>query len=131
MSGARRSAAALLALCVSASLAACAGERTPASPSVAASSLTASSASHTWLAVLRVERDPDALDADTTALTDVLGTSLVVSPASCLRGLPSDVDTQSYVLGVIATDRAELDDLVARTDLDPVASVEVEVLCSD
>jgi hypothetical protein len=129
MSGFRRSAAVLVALCVSASLAACAGE----SARVTASSAPASSApaTGTWLAVLRVERDPDALDADTKALTDVLGSSLVVSPASCFRGLPSDVDGSSYVLGVIASDRAELDELVGRTDRDPVFRVEVEVLCTD
>ncbi len=128
MSGTRRSAAVLVVLCLSASLAACAGERTPAASSVTASRASATS---TWLAVLRVERDPDALDADTQALTDVLGGSLVVSPASCLRGLPHGVDASSYVLGVVAADRAELDDLVARTDRDPVVRVEVEVLCTD
>jgi hypothetical protein len=129
MNGARRSAAVLVALCLSASLTACAGERTiPAASPVTASSAPATA---TWLAALRVARDPDALDADTQALTDVLGGSLVVSPASCLRGLPSDVDASSYVLGVVAGDRTELDELVARTDRDPVFRVEVEVLCSD
>jgi hypothetical protein len=115
-------------LCLSVSLAACAGERSPAVSSVTAAS---ASATTTWLAVLRVERDPDALDADTQALTDVLGGSLVVSPASCLRGLPHGVDPSSYVLGVVAPDRVELDDLVARTEYDPVVRVEVEVLCTD
>ena len=128
MSGTQRPAAVLVALCLSASLSACAGESTPAASPVTASSASASS---TWLAVLRVERDPDALDADTQALTDVLGGSLVVSPASCLRGLPHSVDTSSYVLGVVAPDRAQLDDLVGPTDLDPVLRVEVEVLCTD
>ena len=128
MSGTRRSAAVLVVLCLSASLAACAGERTPAASPVTASSVSATT---TWLAVLRVERDPDALDADTQALTDVLGGSLVVSPASCLRGLPQSVDASSYVLGVVAADRAELDELVARTDRDPVVRVQVEVLCTD
>jgi hypothetical protein len=128
MSGTRRSAVVLVALCLPTALAACAGERTPAASPVTASS---GSTSSTWLAVLRVEREPDALDADTQALTDVLGGSLVVSPASCLRGLPHSVDTSSYVLGVVAADRAKLDDLVGRTDRDPVVRVEVEVLCTD
>jgi hypothetical protein len=129
MSGTRRSAAVLVALCLSASFAACAGERSPAASSMTASSPT--TATTTWLAALRVARDPDALDADTQALTDVLGGSLVVSPASCLRGLPPDVDASSYILGVVAPDRTELDELVGRTDRDPVFRVEVEVLCSD
>jgi hypothetical protein len=129
MSGARRSTAVLIALFVSASLAACTGE----SITAASSSVTASSASATttWLAALRVARDPDALDADTQALTEVLGGSLVVSPASCLRGLPPGVDPSSYVLAVVAPDRTELGELVARTDRDPVFRVEVEVLCTD
>ena len=129
MSGTRRSTAVLIALCLSASLAACAGE----SSTLGSSSVTASSApaATTWLAALRVAREPDALDADTQALTDVLGGSLVVSPASCLRGLPPGIDPSTYVLGVVAPDRTELDELVARTDRDPVFRVEVEVLCTD
>jgi hypothetical protein len=124
----RRSAAVLIGMCLSAALAGCAGERPPAASSVTESSVSAAS---TWLAVLRVERDPDALDADTQALTDVLGGSLVVSPASCLRGLPPDIDASSYVLGVVAPDRTELDELVGRTDRDPVFRAEVEVVCTD
>ena len=128
MNGARRSAPALVALCLSASLAACAGESAPVATPVTASSAPATA---TWLAALRVARDPDALDADTQALTDVLGGSLVVSPASCLRGLPSDVDPSRYLLGVVAPDRTTLDELVARTDRDPVFRAEVEVVCTD
>jgi hypothetical protein len=85
----------------------------------------------TWLAALRVEADPDALDADTRDLKDVLGEALIVSPASCLRGLPADVDVTAYVLGVQASTQAELRTLVARTHLDPAFEVPVQVLCID
>jgi hypothetical protein len=90
-----------------------------------------SATSRTWLAALRVARDPDALDAETAELRDVLGGSLVVSPVSCLRGLPLEVDGSDYVLAVVAPDRAELDDVVGRLDRDPLFEAEVAVLCTD
>lgn len=130
MSGPRGwSAAAAVTLCLSAMLVACAGVSAAPDSSVPASSGPAATTS--WLAALRVESDPDALDEDTRALTDVLGGSLVVSPASCLRGLPSDVDAASYVLGVVAPDRTKLDELVGLTDREPLFRAEVEVLCTD
>jgi hypothetical protein len=90
-----------------------------------------SATSRTWLAALRVARDPDALDADTAELRDVLGGSLVVSPASCFVGLPPDVDGSDYVLGVVAPDRAGLDDVVGSLGREPLFEAEVAVLCTD
>jgi hypothetical protein len=90
-----------------------------------------SATSRTWLAALRVAPDPDALDAETAELRDVLGGSLVVSPASCLAGLPPEVDDSDYVLGVVASDRAELDDVVGSLDREPLFEAEVAVLCTD
>jgi hypothetical protein len=90
-----------------------------------------SATSRSWLAALRVARDPDALDAETAELRDVLGGSLVVSPVSCLAGLPPEVDGSDYVLGVVAPDRAELDDVVGRLDREPLFEAEVAVLCTD
>ena len=122
--------------CLSTAMAACTGQSGP--PASPATSVRASdpaspdpASTTTWLAALRVESEPDALDEDTQALTDVLGGSLVVSPAACLRGLPAEVEGSAYVLGVVAPDRAKLDDLVARTDRDPIFRLEVEILCSD
>jgi hypothetical protein len=85
----------------------------------------------TWLAGLRVEDDPNALDADTRDLRGVLGGALIVSPASCFRGLPAEVDATAYVLGVQASTQAELRTLVAQTERDPAFEVRVQMLCMD
>jgi hypothetical protein len=123
---------ALAAVCLTAAMSACAGAPAAPASSRSASSISGGPAATTgWLAVLRVDPEPDALDDDTAALTDVLGTALVVSPAACLRGLPVDVVTSTYVLGVMAPDRATLDELLARTDLDPLFRVEVQIVCTD
>ena len=123
------------AVWVSVTMVACGDEPAPLSSSSSAPASSAPATSDvpatTWLAGLRVERDPDALDRDTRALTDVLGGSLVVSPASCLEGLPRDVDRSEYVLGAVAPTRAELDGLVASTGRDALFVTEVEVLCTD
>jgi hypothetical protein len=123
---------ALAALCLSATLTACAGETIPPASSTSGTSRSVGPRATTdWLAVLRVEPAPDALDGDTAALTGALGGALMVSPASCLRGLPDDVGASTYVLGVVAPDRATLDELLARADLDPLFRVEVQILCTD
>jgi hypothetical protein len=103
----------------------------PATSPATSPASSGSATSRTWLAALRVARDPDALDAETAELRDVLGGSLVVSPVSCLRGLPLEVDGSDYVLAVVAPDRAELDDVVGRLDRDPLFEAEVAVLCTD
>jgi hypothetical protein len=100
-------------------------------PAASSVGVVSPSPGDTWLAALRVEADPDALDADTRDLNDVLGEALIVSPASCLRGLPADVDATAYVLGVQASTQAELRTLVARTHRDPAFEVLVQVLCID
>jgi hypothetical protein len=87
--------------------------------------------SRTWLAALRVARDPDTLDAETAELRDVLGRSLVISPASCFVGLPPSVPGSGYVLGVVAADRAALDDVVDRLDRHALFEAEVDVVCTD
>jgi hypothetical protein len=128
-----RGATALAIACLSVALTGCAGETAPpASPGPSSTSVSGAPATTIgWLAALRVEPEPDALDEDTKTLTGELGGALVVSPASCLGGLPAEVGASTYVLGVIAPDRATLDELLARTDLEPLFRVEVQVLCTD
>lgn len=124
--------AGIAVVCLSVAPAACARPPERATvPASSSSTATDPSAARSWLAGLRVERDPDALDDDTQALTDVLGSSLVVSPASCLRGLPDGVGSSTYVLGAVASTPEELDGLIARTGREPLFEVEVEVLCTD
>ena len=129
-----RAAAMIVLACLSTGPAACSGEPgASSSPASSPTSVSASDASpaSSWLAGLRVESDPDALDDDTHELMDVLGGSLVVSPASCLDGLPDAVGPASYVLGAVAPTRARLDELIAQANLEPMFRVEVEVLCTD
>jgi hypothetical protein len=83
------------------------------------------------VAVLRVEADPNALDADTRDLKDVLGGALLVSPAACLVGLGPEVDASAYILGIQAPTQAELRSLVAMTDRDPMLEFRVDMLCTD
>jgi hypothetical protein len=116
------------------SLTACAGSdgpQDPPSPTGRSTTAVDPAATDAWLAALRIERDPDALDEDTQALTEPLGRSLVVSPASCFEGLPSDVASSTYVLGAVAPTRDELDGLLAGIDREPLFEVEVRVRCSD
>jgi hypothetical protein len=126
--GRRRRRAAWLSLLLLAS--ACANG---ASPSATPSTRETASADtgDTWLAALHVDADPDALDADTRALKDVLGGALIVSPASCFRGLPATVEATAYVLGVQAPTQEKLRTLVERTERDPVFEVRVQILCTD
>ena len=107
------------------------GENPPAASSTGVTVSPGPTVGNTWLAALRVETDPATLDDDTRDLKDVLGGALIVSPASCLRGVPAEVDATAYVLGVQASTQTELRALVAQTDRDPVFEVRVEVLCTD
>lgn len=131
----RRRRAALLGLLLLVATA-CAEPSTPSTTPPPASSTGVSSSPipvlvDTWVAGLRVEADPNALDADTQDLKDVLGGALIVSPAQCMVGLPPDVDPSSYVLGIQAPTQAELNALVAKTERDPEFEVKVQMLCTD
>lgn len=84
-----------------------------------------------WLAALRVETDPEALDADTAALKEILGGALIVSPAQCFQGLPADVDASAYVLGVQTSTQKEMVDLVAEIEREPLFEAQVTVMCTD
>ncbi len=84
-----------------------------------------------WMAALRVEADPNALDADTRDLKDVLGGALLVSPAGCFLGLPPEVDASAYVLGIQAPTQTALDTLVAKSEREPVFEGQVQMLCTD
>jgi hypothetical protein len=83
-----------------------------------------------WIAVLRVEGDPNDLDADTARLAPALGAAFRASPVQCFRGLPTDVGT-GYLLGVVAGTRSELRRLVSRAGRRPLFQGRVEELCID
>jgi hypothetical protein len=127
--GRRRGRAAFLSVLLLASTACASGASPSATPSTR--DTPSGDTGDPWLAALRVDADPDALDADTHALKDVLGGALIVSPASCFRGLPESVEATAYVLGVQASTQEELRALVERTERDPVFEVRVHMLCTD
>ncbi|MEO8293263.1 MAG: hypothetical protein ABI635_08990 [Actinomycetota bacterium] len=116
---------------------ACAEASSPSSsPSPSTSPSTVAGASESpgasiWLAALRIEADPETLDADTADLKDILGGGLIVSPANCFVGLPPEVSGGDYVLGAQAPTEAELTALVEKTGRDPVFEGQVQMLCLD
>ena len=86
-----------------------------------------------WLAGLPVERaDPDTLDEDSPALTEPSADRWWCRRPRASSGLPSDVASSDYMLGAVAPDQFELDDLLARIGAGSRwFEVEVTVLCAD
>jgi hypothetical protein len=85
-----------------------------------------------WLAALRIEADPNDLDADTQELLATVPSALVVAPLVCFKGLPEDIAVQdAYVLGLESESMTELDRVVAETGRDPLFVVRVRDFCVD
>jgi hypothetical protein len=85
-----------------------------------------------WLAALRIEADPNDLDADTQELIATVPSALVVAPLMCFKGLPEDVAGEdAYLLGLESESRSELDRVVAETGRDPLFVVRVRDFCLD
>jgi hypothetical protein len=85
-----------------------------------------------WLAALRIEADPNDLDAETQELLATVPSALVVAPLVCFKGLPEDVAGQdAYVLGLESESMTELDRVVAETGRDPLFVVRVRDFCVD
>lgn len=85
-----------------------------------------------WLAALRIEADPNDLDADTQELIATVPSALVVAPLMCFKGLPEDVAGEdAYLLGLESESRTELDRVVAETGRDPLFVVRVRDFCLD
>jgi hypothetical protein len=85
-----------------------------------------------WLAALRIEADPNDLDAETQELLATVPSALVVAPLMCFRGLPEDVAGEdAYLLGLESESSSELDRVVAETGRDPLFVVRVRDFCLD
>lgn len=105
----------------------------PESPSLSSGSASAapgSGAGSVWVAALKLADDPDELDGDTAQLKPLLGRALIVSPSDCFQGLPPEADT-TYLLGVVGTSSAEVDDLVAKSGRPALFTAEVRLACTD
>jgi hypothetical protein len=84
-----------------------------------------------WLAVFRTATDVRELEADTTAVKAIVGGAIVVSPVNCFEGLTVDDPGTTYVLGVVAPSKEQLDALVEQVDRPTVFVGRVRTMCLD
>ena len=116
--------------------AACAAS--PSTPATVPSSVVAPSVAPTdeaWVAVLGVARIPSALSGDRTDILETLGDALegavVVSPTTCLEGLPAGLPADGYVLVIQQSSRAEVLVLADQASREPSFVGPVHALCTD
>ena len=116
--------------------AACASS--PSTPATVPSSVVAPSVAPTdeaWVAVLGVARIPSALSGDRTDILETLGDALegavVVSPTTCLEGLPASLPADGYVLAIQQSSRAEVLVLADQASREPSFVGPVHALCTD
>ncbi len=87
-----------------------------------------------WVAVLGSADRPDELGADRkralAALGDVLEGYVVVSPTSCLEGLPNDVG-DGYVLAIQRESRDDVQALASQLPEEPSFIGVVTQVCTD
>ena len=84
-----------------------------------------------WLAIFRTEPDARSLNDDTAAVKGIVGGSIVVSPAACFDGLPSSIQPDAYVLGVVAPTKQEVHALVVEVDRPTLFEGQVRTMCLD
>jgi hypothetical protein len=84
-----------------------------------------------WIAVFRTEADPHNMSEDTADVLAIVGGSIVVSPAACFEDLPTDIPLDSYVLGVVATTKDALDEIVVQVDRTVIFEGQVRTMCLD
>ena len=105
-------------------------------PPVASASVTAApgTPSQAWVAVLDTAADPAQLAAPRKdvlhELGNVLEGSVVVSPGSCLEGLPADL-ADGYVLAIQRDTLQDVRALVSLLSSQPSFTGDVTILCSD
>jgi hypothetical protein len=84
-----------------------------------------------WIAVLQTEADPHDMSDDTADVLAIAGGNIVVSPVACFEGLPADFHLDSYLLGVVAPTKDELDTVVANVDRTVIFEGKVRTMCLD
>lgn len=97
-----------------------------------------------WLAVLRIEDDPNLLDRDTETLYKPAGRMLVVAQVACFDGIEDAIDVPdeeggegaeddttpgTYVLGLKSTDKKKIRRVLRKVDMDPIAIAPVVDTC--
>ena len=71
------------------------------------------------------------LDADTSKLMAIVDGSIVVSPVNCFEGLSVDDPEATYVIGVVAPTREQLDALIELADQKTIFEGRVRTMCLD
>jgi hypothetical protein len=86
-----------------------------------------------WLAVFRVERDPEELEADTQEFLELVGHFIFVGPVSCFEGLPAGYASpgDAYALAVVAETEQELEHAIGLTGREPLFRRRVTSWCVD
>lgn len=86
-----------------------------------------------WLAVFRVENDPEELEADTQEFLELVGGFIFVGPVSCFEGLPAGYAApgDAYALAVVAETEQQLEHAIGLTGREPLFRRQVTAWCVD
>jgi hypothetical protein len=84
-----------------------------------------------WIAVFRTEADPHDMSNDTADVLAIAGGFIVVSPVACFEGLPADFHLDAYLLGVVASTKGALDEVVASVGRTAIFEGQVRTMCLD
>ncbi|HJX08762.1 MAG TPA: hypothetical protein VJ736_11910 [Actinomycetota bacterium] len=110
------------------------GSDAPSVTSATSTSAPVGEPAGAWVAVLDTASDPSRLDGARKdvlrELGDVLEGSVVISPGSCMDGLPSEL-ADGYVLAVQRESREDVRALVSQLSEEPSFTGDVTIMCSD
>lgn len=86
-----------------------------------------------WLAVFRIEKDPEELEADTQEFLELVRGFIFVGPVSCFEGLPVGYASpgDAYALAVVAETEQELEHAIGLTGREPLFRRQVTSWCVD
>lgn len=84
-----------------------------------------------WVAVFDTARDPNDLEQEQAGLLERVEGAILVAPAGCHEGLPKalKVDDGTYVLGVVALTKQQMEQAVDRAERDPIFRGQLTLLC--
>jgi len=102
-------------------------------PSPSATTQVSSGPRTEWLAVFRVVKDPEELEADTQEFLELVGGFIFVGPVSCFEGLPAGYASpgDAYALAVVAETEQELEHAIGLTGREPLFRRQVVSWCVD
>ena len=105
------------------------------SPMVGGVASAATGSQRVWAAVFQTAADPQDLSAPRAEILAGLGDALegyvVVSPSSCIEGLPAGISGRGYVLAIVRDRRGDVRALAGSLDRQTLFEGPVEVACTD